>query len=123
MKGPVRVLLVEDDPKHRETVRSYLAESGCDVIEAESVGSALSAIDAGADPELVISEYRLKDAPGDALFLELSDRPNVPELLLMSTFGDAPISGRWNTTEKGRLLRHLPCQLQLIRILRLVRGS
>jgi len=66
----IRVLLIEDDPFVRATLKRMLALLGCtEVQEAGDGGAALALLDAGFRPELVICDLQME--PMDGLsFLE-----------------------------------------------------
>jgi signal transduction histidine kinase len=53
------VLLVEDDPLGREALSSLLRSWGCVVVEANGLTAALGQFEAGARPEVIVSDYRL----------------------------------------------------------------
>ena len=75
------VLLVEDERKLRDLVRSYLERAGFTVL---STGSGAEAIDLGssAAPDLVILDLGLPDVPGETVARELRATRPVPILML-----------------------------------------
>jgi DNA-binding response OmpR family regulator len=75
------VLVVEDERKLRDLVRSYLERAGFTVL---STGSGAEAITmAGtASPDLVILDLGLPDVPGEAVARELRDTLSTPILML-----------------------------------------
>ena len=75
------VLLVEDERKLRELVRSYLERAGFTVV---SVGSGAEAITmaVSAAPDLVILDLGLPDVPGQTVARELRAAGPVPILML-----------------------------------------
>src|SRR6516165_10251148 len=80
------VLLVEDERKLRELVRSYLERAG---FTALSTGSGAEAITlaASAAPDLVVLDLGLPDVPGETVARELRSMaaPQAPPRILMLT--------------------------------------
>jgi DNA-binding response OmpR family regulator len=75
------VLLVEDEPKLRELVRSYLERAGFTVLSTGSGAEAIS-FGASAPPELVILDLSLPKVPGETVAWELRAARPVPILML-----------------------------------------
>jgi DNA-binding response OmpR family regulator len=75
------VLVVEDEQKLRELVRSYLERAGFTVL---STGSGAEAITLAADasPDLVVLDLGLPDVPGETVARELRAAAAVPILML-----------------------------------------
>ncbi len=75
------VLLVEDEQKLRDLVRSYLERAGFTVL---STGSGAEAITIGlsASPDLVVLDLGLPDVPGQTVARELRAAGPVPVLML-----------------------------------------
>jgi DNA-binding response OmpR family regulator len=78
---PATVLLVEDERKLRELVRSYLERSGFAVLSAGSGAEALS-LARSAGPDLVVLDLRLPDIPGETVASELRAAGTTPILML-----------------------------------------
>ena len=57
------VLVVEDEVKIRELLRSYLERAGLDVVTTGS-GAEIT-LAARAEPDLIILDLRLPDVPGE----------------------------------------------------------
>jgi DNA-binding response OmpR family regulator len=76
-----RVLVVEDEGKLRELVRSYLERAGFTVL---STGSGAEAITMAADasPDLVVLDLGLPDVPGETVARELRAAAAVPIVML-----------------------------------------
>jgi DNA-binding response OmpR family regulator len=75
------VLLVEDERKLRELVRSYLERAGFNVLSTESGAEALTlAVRAG--PDLVVLDLGLPDVPGETVARELRAAGAVPIVML-----------------------------------------
>src|ERR1700674_5759444 len=75
------VLLVEDERKLRDFVRSYLERAGFTVL---STGSGAEAITMAADaaPDLVVLDLGLPDVSGEAVAAELRAMSAVPIVML-----------------------------------------
>jgi DNA-binding response OmpR family regulator len=77
----VTVLLVEDERKLRELVRSYLERAGLTVLSTGSGAEAIT-LAAAASPDLVVLDLGLPDVPGETVARELRASGPVPILML-----------------------------------------
>ena len=75
------VLLVEDERKLRDLVRSYLERAGFTVLSTGSGAEAIM-LAASASPDLVVLDLGLPDIPGEAVARELRAVGPVPVLML-----------------------------------------
>ena len=75
------VLLVEDERKLRELVRSYLERAGFTVLSTGSGAEAIT-VAASAAPDLVVLDLGLPDVPGETVARELRAAGPVPILML-----------------------------------------
>jgi DNA-binding response OmpR family regulator len=75
------VLLVEDERKLRDLVRSYLERAGFTVLSTGSGAEALT-LAASGSPDLVILDLGLPDIPGETVARELRATGGVPVLML-----------------------------------------
>jgi len=75
------ILLVEDERKLRELVRSYLERGGFTVLSTGSGAEALS-LAGSADPDLVVLDLGLPDVPGETVARELRSSSGAPILML-----------------------------------------
>jgi DNA-binding response OmpR family regulator len=75
------VLLVEDERKLRDLVRSYLERVGLTVLSTGSGAEAISLAGATA-PDLVVLDLGLPDVPGESVARELRAAGQVPILIL-----------------------------------------
>jgi len=82
------VLVVDDERKIRELVRSYLERAGIDVLTCDSGAEALS-IASRSRPDLVILDLGLPDVPGDEVARELRRSGDVPILMLTARATEA----------------------------------
>ncbi|MGH3227593.1 MAG: response regulator transcription factor [Streptosporangiaceae bacterium] len=81
------VLLVEDERKLRELVRSYLERAGLAVLSTSSGAEAIT-LAASAAPDLVVLDLGLPDVPGEAVARELRAAGSVPILMLTAKAGE-----------------------------------
>jgi DNA-binding response OmpR family regulator len=75
------VLLVEDERKLRDLVRSYLERAGFTVLSTGSGAEAIT-LAASASPDLVVLDLGLPDIPGEVVARELRATGSVPVLML-----------------------------------------
>jgi DNA-binding response OmpR family regulator len=75
------VLVVEDERKLRELVRSYLERAGFTVLSTGSGAEAIT-MAVSAAPELVVLDLRLPDVPGETVARELRAAAPVPIVML-----------------------------------------
>jgi DNA-binding response OmpR family regulator len=75
------VLLVEDERKLRDLVRSYLERAGFTVLSTGSGAQAIT-LAAAASPDLVVLDLGLPDVPGETVARELRSAGPVPILML-----------------------------------------
>jgi DNA-binding response OmpR family regulator len=78
---PATVLVVEDERKLRDFVRSYLERAGFTVLSTGSGAEAIEMVTA-ASPDLVILDLGLPDVPGETVARELRDAISTPILML-----------------------------------------
>src|SRR6266705_2220009 len=81
------VLLVEDERKLRELVRSYLERAGYMVLSTGSGAEAIS-LAGSAAPVLVVLDLGLPDVPGEAVARELVSAGLTPILMLTARSGE-----------------------------------
>lgn len=75
------VLVVEDERKLRELLRSYLERAGLTVLSAATGAAALS-LAQSASPDLVVLDLGLPDVPGEEVARELRLGSQVPIIIL-----------------------------------------
>ena len=86
-RGPAaRILLVDDEPAVRATVGAMLEELGHAVTMAGSGTQALSAVQAGAIPDLLVSDYLMPGLTGAALARVLGERLPGLRVLIVTGF-------------------------------------
>ncbi|MGI8447947.1 MAG: response regulator transcription factor [Streptosporangiaceae bacterium] len=75
------VLLVEDERKLRELVRSYLERAGLTVLSTGSGAEAIT-LSGAASPDLVVLDLGLPDVPGEVVARELRAAGPIPIVML-----------------------------------------
>ncbi len=83
----LRVLLVEDDPALRSTLRDALQVEGFQVHTAASLSEG-RALAAHAAPDLVLLDLGLPDGDGETLLASLRQRSSTPVLLISARHGE-----------------------------------
>ncbi|HET6414485.1 MAG TPA: sigma-54 dependent transcriptional regulator [Anaeromyxobacter sp.] len=86
VEPPARVLIVDDDPGIRYTLREILVSEGLTVDEATDGAEALSRFDA-APAALVLTDLRMPRLDGMQLLRELSRRTPPPRVVLITAHG------------------------------------
>jgi len=81
------VLLVEDERKLRDFVRSYLERAGFAVLSTGSGAEAIT-MAAEASPDLVVLDLGLPDVPGETVARELRAASATPILMLTAKSGE-----------------------------------
>jgi PAS domain S-box-containing protein len=108
----LRVLLVEDDDEVRDLMRRFLKTLGCLVQAAPSAEKALAMIDAGAAPDLLLTDIALgAGMRGTALAAEVQRRLPGARILLMSGFSAELLEADRDSPSTWELLPK-PCTRQ-----------
>jgi DNA-binding response OmpR family regulator len=81
------VLLVEDERKLRDLVRSYLERAGFAVLSTNSGAEAIN-VAASANPDLIVLDLGLPDVPGEAVAREVHAVSQTPILMLTAKSGE-----------------------------------
>ena len=81
------VLVVEDERKIRDLVRSYLEREGIEVVSTSSGAEAIT-LAQRVRPDLVVLDLRLPDVPGEEVARELRRVSQVPILMLTAKSGE-----------------------------------
>ena len=85
--GTETILVVDDEPKIRELVRSYLEREGYAVLEAGTGQSAME-IAARATPDLVVLDLMLPDVSGEEVAKSIRSVSNLPIIMLTAKAGE-----------------------------------
>ena len=89
----MRVLVVDDEPLIRWSLREALVEHGIDVREAEDGKAAISALtDGTTTPDVVLLDYRLPDSDGLGLFARVKQLMGSGPVILMTAFGASDVA-------------------------------
>jgi len=83
----VTVLLVEDERKLRDLVRSYLERAGFAVLSTDSGAEAIN-VAMTAKPDLIVLDLGLPDVPGEAVAREVQATSPTPILMLTARSGE-----------------------------------
>ena len=75
------VLVVEDERKLRDFIRSYLERAGFTVLSTGSGAEAITMVTA-AEPDLMVLDLGLPDVPGETVATELRAISEIPILML-----------------------------------------
>jgi CheY-like chemotaxis protein len=89
-RGKVRretVLVVQDNPHLRKTLRNYFVREGFRVLDAESGLDAMRQLEPCASVDLLLTDFVLTDGSGSELCRALRDR--LPSLRVLVSIGDA----------------------------------
>ncbi len=87
------VLVVDDEPKIRNLVRSYLEKEGYRVADTDS-GSAAVALVRQIEPDLVVLDLGLPDLPGEDVLRAIRRSSQVPVVMLTARASESDrISG------------------------------
>jgi response regulator RpfG family c-di-GMP phosphodiesterase len=88
--GSAPILVVDDDANVRRAVSRALAATGHEVVEADSVDAALSALERFGGVPLVVSDIHMPGRDGLALLKEV--RARYPDTAVIMLTGDADVS-------------------------------
>ena len=82
------ILVVEDELKIREMLRSYLEREGFTVVTTASGAEAVGLAETAA-PDLIVLDLRLPDVPGEEVAREVRRHSAVPILMLTAKSAEA----------------------------------
>jgi DNA-binding response OmpR family regulator len=85
--GTATVLVVDDERKIRDLVRSYLEHAGYSVLVAESGARALEAVER-ARPDMLVLDLMLPDLSGEEIARTLRTRSDIPIIMLTAKVGE-----------------------------------
>jgi DNA-binding response OmpR family regulator len=79
--GTATILIVDDEPKIRELVRSYLEREGYSVLEADTGERALESV-SRVSPDLVVLDLMLPDLSGEEVARTIREASDLPIIML-----------------------------------------
>jgi DNA-binding NtrC family response regulator len=83
----LHVLVVDDEPLIRWSIVETLTAAGHRVAEADNAASALRAIDADPNRDLVLLDFRLPDSNDLGLLSRIRERAPRATVVMMTAFG------------------------------------
>lgn len=72
-----RVLIVDDDPRLREMIRTLLEDEAYDIAEAEDGATALAMVRAARDPMVVLLDYLMPGVNGEEVLCAVAEDPEL----------------------------------------------
>lgn len=108
--GPIRVLLADDEPLYRATVRALLdAEPGVEVVAEAGTGREACAAARRAPVDVAVVDVRMPDLDGVAATRHLTALPRAPKVLVLTTFDlDEAVYETLRAGAAGFLLKDVP---------------
>jgi DNA-binding response OmpR family regulator len=85
--GTATILVVDDEPKIRDLVRSYLERYGYSVLEAGTGERALESV-SKASPDLIVLDLMLPDLSGEEVARTIRQVSSVPIIMLTAKAGE-----------------------------------
>ncbi len=110
MKGPLRIVVADDEPDMRDFFEKSLRRLGHQVVAVASDGRQLVELNRTARPDLIITDIKMPELDGiDAAVAIYKERP-VP-VILVSAFHDAELLQR---AEADHILGYLVKPIKLV---------
>jgi two-component system nitrate/nitrite response regulator NarL len=85
MGSPIRVLIVDDDPRFRALARTLLEASGCEIAAEAADGEQALAAASRACPDAALVDVQLPDTDGVSLARSLAGSDAAMRIVLTST--------------------------------------
>ena len=85
--GTATILVVDDERKIRDLVRSYLEREGYSVIEADTGQRALEAVER-ARPDMLVLDLMLPDLSGEEIARNVRSHSDLPIIMLTAKAGE-----------------------------------
>ena len=99
MDDPARILVVDDDQSSRELLARILTSAGHHVTALADGREAVSALDAGDPPDLVVSDIRMAEMDGLQVIDAFRERAPETPVILVTAFGN--IDGALEAIRRG----------------------
>ncbi|SLM28018.1 Response regulator receiver protein [Desulfamplus magnetovallimortis] len=111
MKKQIKILMVDDEKRFRETTKKILVKKGFDTILAESGEDALAKL--GDNPDVVILDIKMPGMDGHETLKQIrKKRPELP-VIMLTGHGDKP-SARDALVEGAFDYLGKPCDINLL---------
>ncbi|MFD7660975.1 response regulator, partial [Actinosynnema sp. NPDC059797] len=106
----IRVLLADDEPLYRATVRALLdAEPGVEVVAEAGTGREACALAREVPVDVAVVDVRMPDLDGIAATRHLTALPRAPKVLVLTTFDlDEAVYETLRAGAGGFLLKDVP---------------
>ncbi|GAA1313392.1 response regulator transcription factor [Pseudonocardia xinjiangensis] len=123
--GPVRVLVVDDDPLVRSALHTMLGGTPLvEIVGQAADGTHVPAAVAAHDPQVVLMDIRMPVVDGLAATAALRARPDAPEVIILTTFDtDDHVLRALRAGAAGFVLKDTPPARILDAILRVADGE
>ncbi|EWC63352.1 DNA-binding response regulator, LuxR family [Actinokineospora spheciospongiae] len=107
---PIRVLLADDEPEYRATVRTLLeVTAGIEVVAEAGTGRAACDLAARHRLDVAVLDVRMPDLDGIAATRRITVLPEAPRVLVLTTFDlDAAVYETLRAGASGFLLKDVP---------------
>ncbi|PWW56825.1 response regulator [Actinokineospora spheciospongiae] len=107
---PIRVLLADDEPEYRATVRTLLeVTAGIEVVAEAGTGRAACDLAARHRLDVAVLDVRMPDLDGIAATRRITALPEAPRVLVLTTFDlDAAVYETLRAGASGFLLKDVP---------------
>ncbi len=86
-RGPVRLLVADDEPSYRHMLSSYFTDLGYEVVVTESATAALNRI-GEFDPDLVLSDVQMPGMSGLELLAHLRETSPATDVIIFTGHAD-----------------------------------
>jgi len=116
--GGKLVVLVDDDPHVLRSTTMMLQEWGCQVISAQTIGTALTKLEQhGPAPDLILADYRLRGDETGLMAIELVNQFVGKSTRAIIITGDTDPERIRDATRSGYPLLHKPVEASRLRLL------
>jgi RNA polymerase sigma factor (sigma-70 family) len=92
MAEPVQIALVDDDPAVLDSLQLYFTRQGVQTSCFPSAELLLAQLDAGAQPDCIVSDIRMPGMSGLDLLHRLNEHRSITPLILITGLGDIALA-------------------------------